>query len=205
MCNFHLVAKWWLKCSQLWWKKSKKIMSSLASYITCISSFDLWMPRTRYNIFAIIVSFINTSWISTHMTIDIFKVHNIIGASHGNQVNTLDSFGLLDKVIAYIKDEGFNLSTLTSTLIFVVSCYFFQLTYPFVRSCFDHDVSKVAWYVINHIKISTEFQVQSWKKFNICCKKSSFGLKSRKGRHEWKEYCIIASLFAKMLRTPMKT
>jgi hypothetical protein len=86
------------------------------------------------------------------MTIDIFKVHNIIGASHGNQVNTLlDSFGLLDKVIAYIKYEGFNLSTLISTLIFVVFCYFFQLTYPFVRSCFVHDVSKVASYVINHI------------------------------------------------------
>jgi hypothetical protein len=79
----------------------------------------------RRNIFAIIVSFINTSWISPYMTIDIFKVHNIIGASHGNQVKTLlDSFGLLDKVIAYIKDEGFKLSTLTSTLIFVVSCYF---------------------------------------------------------------------------------
>ncbi len=140
-------------------------MSSLASYITCISSFDFWMSWTRYSIFAIIVSFINISWMSTHMTIDIFKVHNIIGASHGNQVNTLlDYFGLLDKVITYIKDEGFNLSTLTSTLIFVVFCYFFQLTYPFVRSCFDEYVSKATLYIINHIKIYTKFQMQIRKK-----------------------------------------
>ncbi len=65
------------------------------------------MSWTRCNIFAIIVSFINTSWMSNHMTIDIFKVHNIIGASLGNQVNTLlDSFGLLDKVMPTSEMRG---------------------------------------------------------------------------------------------------
>jgi hypothetical protein len=41
-----------------------------------------------------------------------------------NQVkNLLDSFGLLDKVIAYVKDKGSNLNFLTFALNFVVYCY----------------------------------------------------------------------------------
>ncbi len=46
------------------------------------------------------------------MTIEIFEVHNIIGVAMTNQVKILlDSFGLLDKIIAYVKDEGSNLIT----------------------------------------------------------------------------------------------
>ncbi len=50
------------------------------------------------------------------MTIGIFEIHNIVGATMANQVKfLLDSFGLLDKIIAYVKDEGSNLNTLIST------------------------------------------------------------------------------------------
>jgi hypothetical protein len=46
-----------------------------------------------------------------------------------NQVKVLlDSFGLFDKVIAYVKDEGSNLGTLTSALTNVVTCSPLQLT-----------------------------------------------------------------------------
>lgn len=34
----------------------------------------------------------------------------------------LDSFGLLNKLIAYVRDESSNLSTLTNTLINVFCC-----------------------------------------------------------------------------------
>jgi hypothetical protein len=60
-----------------------------------------------------------------------------------NQIKVLlDSFGLLDKVIAYVKDEGSNLSTLTSALTSVVTCSPLQLTSSFVGSCFGHAMSK---------------------------------------------------------------
>jgi hypothetical protein len=43
----------------------------------------------------------------------------IICASMVNGVKfLLDSFGLFEKIIAYVKNEGFNLSILTFTLIF---------------------------------------------------------------------------------------
>ncbi len=35
----------------------------------------------------------------------------------------LDSFGLLDKIIVYVKDEGSNLNTLTNDLKFIVSYF----------------------------------------------------------------------------------
>ncbi len=41
-----------------------------------------------------------------HVTIGIFEIHNIIGVVMANQIKyLLDSFGLFDKVIAYVKDE----------------------------------------------------------------------------------------------------
>ncbi len=49
------------------------------------------------------------------MTIEIFEVHNTVSPTMANQVKfLLDSFGLFDKIIAYIKHEGFNLNILTS-------------------------------------------------------------------------------------------
>lgn len=60
--------------------------------------------------FAMVVNYINslmliwlfnfTIWESTHVTIEIFEVHNTIGAAMANQVKVLlDSFELHDKVI----------------------------------------------------------------------------------------------------------
>jgi hypothetical protein len=66
-----------------------------------------------YDTFAMVVSFINISWQSTHVTIGIFEVHDITSVVMGIQVKSLlDTFGLLDKVIAYVKNEIFNFSIL---------------------------------------------------------------------------------------------
>ncbi len=77
------------------------------------------------------------------MTMGIFEMHNITNASMANQVKVLlDSFGLLDKVVAYVEAKGLNLFALTTTLTIVVSCLPFQLQCPFVKSCFCHVMSK---------------------------------------------------------------
>jgi len=56
------------------------------------------------------------------VTIGIIELDNIIGATMTNKIITLlDSFGLLDKVIACIKGERSNLNTLTFALTFMVS------------------------------------------------------------------------------------
>jgi hypothetical protein len=55
----------------------------------------------------------------------------------------LGFFGLLDKVIAYIKDEGSNLASLTIVLILIVSYFSLKLANPFIGSCFGHVMYKV--------------------------------------------------------------
>ncbi len=39
-----------------------------------------------------------------------------------NLIDVLDAYGLRNKIIAYVKDEGSNLNTLTSALKFVIKC-----------------------------------------------------------------------------------
>jgi len=65
-----------------------------------------------------VMNFINFSWDPTHVTIGIIELDNIIGATMANKIKTLlDSFGLLNKIIAC---EGSNLNTLTFALTFMV-------------------------------------------------------------------------------------
>jgi len=51
------------------------------------------------------------------------------------QVNEmLVTYGLNAKILAYVKDESNNLSTMTSSLTFVVSCKLLRSTMPFIGS-----------------------------------------------------------------------
>jgi hypothetical protein len=97
-----------------------------------------------------VVNFINTSRKPTHVIIGILKIHSIANATMASQVkNLLHSFHLLDKVIAYVKNEGSKLSILTFALIYVVYYSTIQLACPFIGSCFRHAMSMVAQYVID--------------------------------------------------------
>jgi hypothetical protein len=54
----------------------------------------------------------------------------------------LTTYGLNVKILAYVKDEGNNLSTMTSALTSVVSCELLGLITPFIGSCWGHAMSK---------------------------------------------------------------
>jgi hypothetical protein len=70
------------------------------------------------------------------------------------QVNeVLAKHGLNVRVIAYVKDERGNLSTMTITLTFVVSCEVLGLTTPFVRAWWGHAMSKCCQYAIDDSKV----------------------------------------------------
>jgi len=66
----------------------------------------------------------------------------MVGVAMVNQVKVLlDSFGLFDKIIVYVKDKRSNLNILNLVLT-CVTCFFLQLTNPFVGPCFGHAMSK---------------------------------------------------------------
>jgi hypothetical protein len=67
----------------------------------------------------------------------------------------LTTYGLNVKILAYVKDEGNNLNTMTSALTFVVPYELLGLTMPFIGSCWGHAMFKCCQYVIDDIKVST--------------------------------------------------
>jgi len=60
----------------------------------------------------------------------------------------LDQYGLRNKIIASVKDEGSNLNIMTIVLKFVVKCEVFGLNESFQGSCFGHIFSKACQYAI---------------------------------------------------------
>ncbi len=94
--------------------------------------FDLWMSKGVYDIFALVINFLDENWQPKKVTIGLFETTKIIGqALARNLKQLLDSYGLSNKTIAYVKDEGENLNSMTTTLIFVVNCEVFGLEESF--------------------------------------------------------------------------
>jgi hypothetical protein len=59
----------------------------------------------------------------------------------------LDSYALRRKIIAYVKDEGYNLNTMTTTLKSIVSCDLLGLEESFQGTCSRDAFSKAYQYV----------------------------------------------------------
>ncbi len=60
------------------------------------------------------INFINSLWVPSHVTMGLFETTNMFGVVIAVQVKDLLSpYNLLDKLTAYVKEEGGNLSTLT--------------------------------------------------------------------------------------------
>jgi len=82
---------------------------------------------------------------SSHVTMGVFELSNIARVAMANQIRVFfKSFGLLEKVIVYIKNEFSNFSTLIVTFTIVVFCFALQLACPFKRSCFGHAMLKAS-------------------------------------------------------------
>ncbi len=65
------------------------------------------MSHTSYDTFVMVIDFINSFWEPTHVIVDIFKEQNKTNIVMTSQVkNLFDSFGLLNKVIVYVKRNG---------------------------------------------------------------------------------------------------
>jgi hypothetical protein len=62
-------------------------------------------------------------------------------------------YELLDKVIAYVKDEGANLNTLIIRLTSIISCVPLQLSQPHVAIYYGHAMSKCCQYATNDLKV----------------------------------------------------
>jgi hypothetical protein len=91
----------------------KYVMPTLDSCVTTIVYFDLWMSKFGHNTFTLVINFINSKWVPYNVTLGLFEAINTIKVAMVTQVkDLLSSYDLLNKLVAYVKYEGDNLSIL---------------------------------------------------------------------------------------------
>ncbi len=95
----------------------------------------------------------------------------------------LDKYGLKEKIIVYVKDEGFNFNVMIGALKFVVNYKYFGLKKNFQGICFRHMFSKARQYGIAKEKVYRNLKYVSIKSTQTNLQKYIiWPKKSRKGK-----------------------
>jgi hypothetical protein len=129
--------------------KELYVLIELAKCLLATASFDLWMFKGSHGIFALVVNFLDANLQPKQVTIGLSEATETIGQALAvNLSNLLDSFGLTNKIIKFVKDEGANLNAMTLALKFIVSCDILRWEESFNRGCFGHAFSKACQYGI---------------------------------------------------------
>ncbi len=72
--------------------------------------------------FALIINYLNESWMPRHVTIGLFEVHETTWLSMAGQLcSLLEKYDLMHCLIAFVKDEGNNLLSMVTTLRSIVN------------------------------------------------------------------------------------
>jgi hypothetical protein len=101
------------------------------------------MSKSVHDIFALVINFLGFDQQPKQVTIGLFEtIETIVQALANNSIKLFDQYGLRNKIIAYVKDEGSNLNFVTIVLKFVVNCEVLGLDESFQDFCFGHVFSK---------------------------------------------------------------
>jgi hypothetical protein len=64
------------------------------------TTFDLWMSRSKYDTFSLVINFINQSWFPCHIIVELFEAFNTSSATLAKQMKVLlVEFNLASKII----------------------------------------------------------------------------------------------------------
>ncbi len=99
------------------------VLPNLKTATTISTNFDLWMSHGNVNTLALVMNFLNEVWVSMHVIMGLFEVHETSRQSMAIQLKSLlEKHGLLHQVIAFVKDEGNKLIVMATTLHLIVDC-----------------------------------------------------------------------------------
>ncbi len=119
------------------------VLPNLKTATTISTNFDLWMYCGNVNTLALVINFLNEVWVSMHVTMGLFEVHETSRQSMAIQLQSLlEQYGLLHQVIAFVKDEGSNLIVMATTLHLIVDCEPLKLFKVYKGTSFGHIMSK---------------------------------------------------------------
>jgi hypothetical protein len=97
------------------------------------------MYQGAHDVFTLVVIFLGFDLRPKHVTFSRFKATNATRhALARNMIDLLNVYGLKNKIIMYVNDEGSYLNTLTSALKYVVICEALDLKENFQRTRFRH-------------------------------------------------------------------
>jgi hypothetical protein len=97
-------------------------------------------------IFTLVINFLGANWQPKHITVSLFEVIDTRGQILDKNLTKLDIYELRRKIVAYVKDEGYNLNIMTTTLKSIINCDVLGLEESFQRTCFGHAFSKACSY-----------------------------------------------------------
>lgn len=81
------------------------------------------MYKGTHDVFTLVIIFLGFDLRPKHVTLSLFEATNTTRhALARNLIDLLNVYGLKNKIISYVKDEGSNLNTWTSAPKFVVIC-----------------------------------------------------------------------------------
>ncbi len=99
------------------------VIHALFSCVTTSVTFNLWMSQNGFDIFSLVVNFIDDAWVPKHVNVGLFETPNIANVILAEIVKPLFAkFQFTNKIVAYVKDKGSNLNTLVTTLSTIISC-----------------------------------------------------------------------------------
>jgi hypothetical protein len=101
------------------------------------------MSKEAYDVFALVINFLNNDWQLKHITIGLFEATRTTSQTLAKSLtNLLDKYGLRKKIIAYVKYEGSNFNAMTIALKIIINCEYIGLGESFQGTCFGHVFSK---------------------------------------------------------------
>ncbi len=93
---------------------------------------DLWMSTCSLNTFTLVINFLSPQWEPHHVIMGLFDANDIMKVGLARQLKgLLERFQFTFKILCYVKDEGTNLGTMTTTLKYVMTCETLTLPMPF--------------------------------------------------------------------------
>lgn len=103
------------------------------------------------------VNFLFNKWEAKYLTIGLFEVTNTIGVvMHLALYEFFDRFFLTYEILAYIKDERFNLKTCARALNLIIFYISLVMLKPFDQVCFGHVLSKACQYATLDNKVAQD-------------------------------------------------
>jgi len=98
------------------------VLPAIGQCAIVLTTFDLWMSRSGYDTFALVINFISSSWVPCHIIVRLSEALNISKVAFKKQVKVLlVEFNLISNVIVYVKDERTNLNSFMTVFTFIVS------------------------------------------------------------------------------------